>query len=188
MKYFKIASLIIICAIFVSAFAAGAHHLGILGQTAPAWEGVRWHNLPEDKKTLDISDYKGKILYLYCFQSWCPGCHRHGFPTLTALIKKYEGKDDVAFVTIQTAFEGFGSNNYKTAAATAKRYRLDIPVGHSGSAGERSKIMQSYRTGGTPWTIIIDKSGNVRYNDFHISVDKAAELIERLREEQHIGA
>jgi hypothetical protein len=47
--------------------------------------------------------------------------------------------------------------------------------------------MATYRTGGTPWTIIIDRNGVVRFDDFHISPDRAETLIKRLEEEPWIG-
>ncbi|AMS41435.1 hypothetical protein N7E70_011930 [Aminobacter sp. NyZ550] len=31
--------------------------------------------------------------------------------------------------------------------------------------------MQDYRTGGTPWFIIIDPAGKVVFNDFHLDAD-----------------
>ena len=43
---------------------------GILGTTAPRWGVTDWFNLPDGSKSLDIGDFKGKVLYLYCFQSW----------------------------------------------------------------------------------------------------------------------
>ena len=36
-----------------------------------------------------MADFRGKVVYLYFFQSWCPGCHRHGFPTLQAMSKHF---------------------------------------------------------------------------------------------------
>lgn len=87
----------------------------------------------------------------------------------------------MAIVAVQTAFEGFGSNDLDGAKKIVKRYELTIPVGHSGSADERSVFMQRYRTGGTPWTIIIDREGIVRFNDFHIDADSANRLIDRLK-------
>ena len=153
---------------------------GVLNQPAPAWEVDSWHQLPDGKTGIDVSDYKDKVVYLYNFQSWCPGCHSHGFPTLQKLIKKFEGNENVTFVTIQTVFEGFTSNTEDKALQTAKKYNLNIPVGHSGTNGKRSKVMTSYRTGGTPWTVIIDKKGIVRYNDFHAQVEQADTLIQKL--------
>lgn len=40
--------------------------------------------------------------------------------------------------------------------------------------------MKKYRSGGTPWTVIIDQTGHVVYNQFHIGVDQAATLINDL--------
>ncbi len=54
-------------------------------------------------------------------------------------------------------------------------------MGQSGSPNKRSKFMKNYRTGGTPWTIIVDKDGIVRYNDFHIEVAQAIRLINKLK-------
>jgi len=42
------------------------------------------------------------------------------------------------------------------------------------------EIMRNYRSGGTPWTVIIDPQGAIAYNDFHIEAGSAAALIEKL--------
>ena len=63
---------------------------GIFGQAAPVWDADQWFNLPEGVSSLNPADYKGKVIYLYCFQSWCPGCHKHGFPTLKGLSTKFK--------------------------------------------------------------------------------------------------
>lgn len=41
-------------------------------------------------------------------------------------------------------------------------------MGHDSPSHEsdRPYIMKAYRTGGTPWTVIIDKQGRIRFNDF----------------------
>ena len=31
---------------------------------------------------IKLTDFKGKFKVLYCFQSWCPGCHSRGLPAL----------------------------------------------------------------------------------------------------------
>ena len=59
---------------------------GIMGQKAPAWSVETWFNLPEGVERIDVADFEGKVVYLFGFQSWCPGCHRHGFPTLKKVI------------------------------------------------------------------------------------------------------
>ena len=154
--------------------------IGIRGRPAPRLQIDRWYNLPQGKKSIDVTDYPGKVIYLYGFQSWCPGCHRYGFPALTELIEHYKDNDDVAFIAVQTTFEGFGTNTPERAKETADRYGLSIPVGHSGSPQQPSPVMRRYRTGGTPWTVIIDPEGTVQFNDFHIQSGAAVALIDRL--------
>ncbi len=156
--------------------------LGILDSKAPAWRVEAWHNLPDGRKSIDLDDYRGKVVYLYGFQSWCPGCHKYGFPTLQELTRRFKDQDDVAFVAVQTTFEGFEVNTSDKALETVRQYALDIPVGHSGRANAPSPLMRDYRGGGTPWTVIIDREGVVRFNDFHITPDEAHRLINQLRD------
>lgn len=160
---------------------------GILGQAAPELGVESWINLPAGKKTIRLADYRGKVVYLYCFQSWCPGCHSHGFPLLSKMVSHYQGQDDVVFLAVQTVFEGFSTNTRKAANQVAtKKFGLNIPIGHDvGPDGRRSIVMRRFRTGGTPWTILIDKQGVVRFNGFgsNLRPADAIEDIDRLRAE-----
>ena len=97
-----------------------SYSYGIQGQAAPDWGVAQWFSLPVDKSTLEPSDFAGKVLYLYCFQSWCPGFHSHGFPTLKAVRDNYKGNTAVDFVAIQTVFEGFDTNTFERIQETAQ--------------------------------------------------------------------
>jgi len=166
---------------------AAAQQRGILGKQAPQWDVTQWFQLPDGTNDIDVGNFKGKVLYLYCFQSWCPGCHSSGFPTLKTLVDRYGEDKKVVFVAVQTVFEGHQSNTPKRGFECAKRYDLDIPFGHSGGPGQASKVMRRYRTGGTPWTVIIDAKGTVRYNDFHINPKQGAHMIDALKAEIRDG-
>lgn len=159
--------------------AAAVNQRGILGRPAPDWSVDQWLNLPAGKKKIDVADFDGKVVYLFCFQSWCPGCHSSGFPTLQKVMSRFKGNDEVGFVAIQTVFEGFGSNTFDHAKQVAQKYKLTIPIGQSGEQGRPSQVMARYRNGGTPWVIIIDRDGVVRYNDFHVGVDQADKIIRK---------
>ena len=155
--------------------------LGIAGELAPEWKTSKWIGLPNGKTSLDIPDVKGKVTYLYFFQSWCPGCHSSGFPTLKNLRDQFRNNDNVQFVAIQTTFEGHEVNTADKLEETAKRHELsDIPFGQSAGASGTPDIMKKYRTGGTPWVVLIDKEGRVVFNDFHINETGAAKAIEEL--------
>ncbi|WP_372680019.1 hypothetical protein [Desulfosarcina sp.] len=41
-------------------------------------------------------------------------------------------------------------------------------------------FFQDYRSGGTPWTVVIGPAGQVVYNGFRIEADEAKPLIDRL--------
>ena len=168
--------------LFLVMFSFSLFATGIQGQKAPSF-GVDVWIQTNGKKSLDIEDFKGKVLYLYGFQSWCPGCHSHGFPTLQHLSKHYKDDKDVAFVAVQTVFEGFHTNTVEAAKKIIKDYNLTMPVGHSGLDNKRSQLMINYKTGGTPWTIIIDKQGVVRFNNFHAKVKDIIEFIDFLKKE-----
>jgi len=155
---------------------------GILGRQAPEWGVRQWFNLPAGEETIELQDYDGKVVYLYCFQSWCPGCHSSGFPSMLSAIDMFNNASDVAFVTVQTVFEGFEINSAAKAEETAKRYGLTIPVGHDpGPDNSGSVLMRHYRTGGTPWTVIIGKDGHVHFNEFHASTGPICQLVDLLR-------
>lgn len=167
--------------IAVSSARAQNRQLGILQQIAPPWNVTQWMQLPKDKSNLDVEDFKGKVVYLYCFQAWCPGCHSHGFPTLQKLAAHYKNDPEVAFVAIQTTFEGYSFNTFEKAHDIAAQYHLTMPIGQSGDDDRASSLMRHYRTGGTPWTILIDKQGVVRFNNFHVESSDAIRMIDVLK-------
>ena len=45
-------------------------NLGIVGKQAPSWSVSKWFNLPKGTESLDVKDYRGKVVYLFFFQSW----------------------------------------------------------------------------------------------------------------------
>ena len=138
-----------------------------------------------------ISDFKGKVVYLYCFQSWCPGCHKHGFPTLQAVKTHYAEAKDVVFVVMQTVFEGFETNTFERGQEVLKKFELDLPYAMSGNTEKRSEIMRAYNTGGTPWTILIDREGTAAGHGLGpmigIESDRLRECVEEYHRGQFVG-
>ena len=156
---------------------------GITGLSAPEWEVSEWFNLPDSGSSLRLADLGDRVVYLYCFQSWCPGCHSHGFPTLKAVMESFADRPEVAFVAVQTVFEGFEVNTAQAALDTVAKFELDIPVGHDvGLDRTMSPLMKDYRTGGTPWTVFIDRPLRVRFNGFSVTPSDAVTALTTLIE------
>ena len=150
---------------------------------APEFNVKDWID-SEGNKTgqIKLGDLGNKFKVVYCFQHWCPGCHSKGLPDLKKMVEVTKGSDEVAFLAIQTVFEGFESNTFEKLVETQKQYELKIPFGHdAGDDGKsRSNIMTNYKTGGTPWFIFIDKHNNVVFADFHINIEGAISFFKEM--------
>ena len=153
---------------------------GISGQPAPEFQVDAW--LDDNDVARTIADIDAPVIYLYCFQSWCPGCHSHGFPTMAAVKEYYDSKaeaDKVEFVAIQTVFEGHDVNGPEAALESAARHGLtDIALGQD--SGHPPATMANYRTGGTPCTVIIGPDRTVAADGFRVDANHAVALIDEL--------
>jgi len=47
---------------------------------------------------------------IYGFQSWCPGCHSQGLPSLQKMVDALKDNKSVEFYAVQTVFEGEHAN------------------------------------------------------------------------------
>jgi len=162
--------------------------LGILGALAPQLKISQWFD--EEGKPLkdpsSILDWKGKVVFILCWQSWCPGCHSSGLPTLKELSDHFQDNPGIQFLSIQTVFEGHGVNTVEKVPKTMKSFELRVPSGHDFGSQHPSRppdTMRYYRTGGTPWVIIIDKRRRVVYNDFRVDPKKAIPYLQKLIDE-----
>lgn len=153
---------------------------GILSETAPELRVTDWIGpTGEPVEPIRLEDHAGKVRVLYCFQAWCPGCHSSGFPALQHLTEHFGKDSDVVFAVIQTVFEGHESNGPKRRREMQDRYGLALPFGQD--SGARPATMTDYRTGGTPWFIVIGRDGRVLFNDFHLPRGKEIALIDAAR-------
>ena len=150
---------------------------------APEFDVDTWIDANGDiRPPVKLRDYKGKFKVIYCFQSWCPGCHSKGLPDLKQMVDALKDNDNVVFLAIQTVFEGFDSNTFESLKETQDKYDLAIPFGHdAGPDGKStSTTMTNYRTGGTPWFIFIDQRDNVVFSDFHLNPKAAIEFLKTM--------
>ncbi len=112
---------------------------------APSWQLQN-----TEGKTVKLSDYKGKIVVLNFWATWCPPC-REEIPDLVSLQKQYAAQGVVVL--------GISMDEGGTAkvASFAKKYGINYPV----VMGDE-KISEAY--GGIqvlPTTFIIDRKGNI---------------------------
>jgi cytochrome c biogenesis protein CcmG/thiol:disulfide interchange protein DsbE len=103
-----------------------------------------------DGKTHRLSDFRGKVVILDFWDTWCPPC-RHEIPGFVELQKEY--KDD-GFVMIGVAFARYGPD-------AVREFMKDYKINYVNLIGDQ-KVVDGY--GGItsiPTTFVIDKEGNI---------------------------
>jgi len=157
---------------------ASSNGYGIVGQKAPELKVRQWIDGQGKPSSFNLATHKGKFVFMEFWQAWCPGCHSHGFPTLKKLTDEFKDNKYFVPVAIQTAFEGYSVNTANQMRVMQKRYDLNIPMGHdAGKEGTHPYTMRTYRSGGTPWAVLISPEGEVLYNDFGINYDGAVTFL-----------
>ena len=163
-------------------FNAQSQSRGIVGRLAPEIYLDYWIDKDGEPTSFSVTDATGKWVLLKCFQDWCPGCHSSGFPTLKAFSEEFWDHPDVAIAGIQTVFEGHSINTLDDVRKNQLKYDLPIIMGHDPgdpNTHARPQTMEKYRTGGTPWIILIDPEGTVLFNDFHVDRNKLIDFVKQ---------
>jgi len=175
---------------FLPGTVALSQQKGIEGEVAPPLHADNWINLPEGEAGLiveqgipgiDLKKYRGKVIVLKFFQSWCEACEKRSFPKLKKLVDHYQGNDQIQFISVQTVFEGLADNTASKLQPTAEKFGLEsIPFGHSVKLPNIPNVNMDYKTGGTPWWVVINKDGIVEFNGHYIDLDKAIPNLDEL--------
>ena len=156
---------------------------GIRARTAPEIRLDYWIDADGEPATFSVLEQRGKWVFLKFFQNWCPGCHKSGFPTLKKFSDAFHDHPEVAIAGVQTVFEGFSSNTQSAVRELQLRYELPIVMGHdpgTKATDNHPLTMINYRSGGTPWLVLVAPDGTVVFNDFHADADS---LIKFVREQ-----
>lgn len=102
-------------------------------------------------KNLRLSDYRGNVVLLNFWASWCGPC-RQEMPLLEGMYKKYK----------KLGFTILGVN-VEQDSSKAKSYLSDISVSFPILYDNANTASKLYNVSAMPTTIIIDRNGNMRY-------------------------
>jgi peroxiredoxin len=103
-------------------------------------------------KTISLSDYKGKVLFLNFWATWCPPC-RAEIPDFIAASKELGPK----------GLEIIGVSVDQMSTAKLREWVSNVGISYPVALAD-SRIVEDYHPGEyIPTTIVIDKKGRIRY-------------------------
>jgi len=108
-------------------------------------------------KVMKLSDFKGKVVLVQFFGTFCPPC-RAEMPFLEEVSKKYRGK--VVVIGLSVDYMGEDPSLLKEFV---EKMGVSYPVGVSDEKTWNNYAGRITQNDGIPQTYIIDRSGNVRY-------------------------
>lgn len=127
-----------------------SHNLTVIKNVIPA-KGFVLEDMDEEK--VSLSDYRGKVVLLNFWATWCPPCIRE-MPSMERLHQQV-GEQDFKVIAInqmEDADEVFAFTG-----------QLEIDPTFEILFDSDSKVSQDYAVRGLPTTYLIDKKGNIRY-------------------------
>lgn len=128
---------------YVSFFNLSHKSLVLVGDPAPVFTfpGL-------DGKMVSLTDYKGKVVFLNIWATWCPPC-REEMPSMEKLYQQLKGED---FEILAVSVDASGA---ETVGPFMKKYGLSFPA----LLDAGGTIQYLYGTTGLPESFIIGKEG-----------------------------
>ena len=124
-------------------------------------EGVitreEWGNAPDftitdlEGNSLTLSDFKGKVIILNFWATWCPPCRME----IPDFIELYENYKDEGLLIIGISLDGGDSRKVKQFS---EKLKINYPIG----LGDVNVTRDYGGIRAIPTTFIIDREGNIR--------------------------
>jgi cytochrome c biogenesis protein CcmG/thiol:disulfide interchange protein DsbE len=154
----------VFCSVIISLmlFAEARAAKGDIGEKAPAW------SLPGlDGKTVNLSDFKGKVVILDFWATWCPPC-REEIPSFIQIQKEFADK---GVVVVGVALDEEGA---KVVKPFAKKKGINYPL----VIGKTSTTEDYGGIEGIPTTFIINAEGKIVAK--HVGLTTKEEFLKEL--------
>lgn len=108
-----------------------------------------------------LSDYKGKVVFLNFWATWCPPCNKE-MPDIEALYQEYnQNRDDVVFLGVVNPSSLEYPNNQDVEAVEIISFLEEKGYTFPSLFDETGDVLKDYRISAFPTTFMIDKEGNI---------------------------
>jgi peroxiredoxin len=153
---FKSIAMLLSCLLMFSAQAAErqqpklGHILTAISKPVPA-PGFTLEDM--DGKKFSLKDYRGKVVLLNFWATWCPPCRRE-MPSIERVYQHFKSRNFVVLALNQME-DGDQVFTYTAELAVAPTFPILFD--------KDSDVSRAYSVVGLPTTYLIDKKGNIRF-------------------------
>lgn len=118
---------------------------------------------------LDLSPYRGKVVYVDFWASWCVPC-RESFPWLSNLVGEY-GAKDLVVIAVNV------DQDRQLAEQFLRVNAPNFPIVYDPSG----EIATAFKVTGMPSALLVDRVGHVRFQHVGFSQKRKASYEDHLR-------
>lgn len=125
-------------------------------------------------KSVSLSDFKGKVVVLDFWATWCVPC-RESFPAMKLVVDKYKNNKDIKFLFIDTREVSKDHEILVKKFLQETGYNFDVLFDEYSKDGKMNKYYLEYIMPGIPTKIFIDKQGIIRAKSIGFKPGQSAE-------------
>lgn len=127
-------------------------------------------NLPGQNRTIQLSQYKGKVVYLDFWASWCDPCKR-SFPWMNELQTIY-GDDGFKIIAV----------NLDESRKDANEFLKKMPAKFDIAFDKSGKTAEMYNLKAMPSSFLIDRNGNLVHKSLGYRAEEKKILEKKIKQ------
>lgn len=116
-----------------------------------------------NEKTVRLSDYRGKVVILDFWATWCGPC-KASFPMMQKAVDKYKNDDDVVFLFIHTMETSPNAAKSAKEYIADQKYTFQVLMDMKDPVTNINPAASGYKVRGIPSKFIIDGFGKIRFS------------------------